>query len=138
MHELYKLKDMLCEELKEYGSKSEMSAGSLDIVDKLSHAIKNLDKIIEKYEEEEGYSGNYMYERGGNRGGSYAYARGRGRGSNARRDSMGRYSSARDGGYSRNDGKEEMVMHLREMMQDAPNERTRTRIQELIQDFEMQ
>ena len=46
MHELYKLKDMLCEELKEYGSKSEMSAGSLEIVDKLSHAIKNLDKII--------------------------------------------------------------------------------------------
>lgn len=140
MHELYKLKDMLCEELKEYGSKSEMSAGSLEIVDKLSHAIKNLDKIIEKYEEEEeGYSGNYMYERGGNRGGNYAYARGgRGRGSNARRDSMGRYSSARDGGYSRNDGKEEMVMQLREMMQDAPNERTRTRIQELIQDFEMQ
>ena len=140
MHELYKLKDMLCEELKEYGSKSEMSAGSLEIVDKLSHAIKNLDKIIEKYEEEEeGYSGNYMYERGGNRGGNYAYARGgRGRGSNARRDSMGRYSSARDGGYSRNDGKDEMVMQLREMMQDAPNERTRTRIQELIQDFEMQ
>lgn len=141
MHELYKLKDMLCEELKEYGSK-EMSAGSLDIVDKLSHAIKNLDKIIEKYEEEEGYSSNYMYEgggsyqRGGNRGGSYAYARGRG--SNARRDSRGRYSSARDGGYSRNDGKEEMVMQLREMMQDAPNDRTRMRIQELIQEFEMQ
>lgn len=141
MHELYKLKDMLCEELKEYGSKSEMSAGSLEIIDKLSHAIKNLDKIIEKYEEEEGYSGNYMYDGGGSyrRGGSYAYARGgRGRGSNARRDSMGRYSSARDGGYSRNDGKEEMVMQLREMMQDAPNDRTRMRIQELIQEFEMQ
>ena len=142
MHELYKLKDMLCEELKEYGGKNEMSAGTLEIVDKLAHAIKNLDKIIEKYEEEEGYSGNYMYEGGGsyqrdgNRGGSYAYARGRG--ANARRDSRGRYSSARDGGYSRNDGKEEMVMQLREMMQDAPNERTRTRIQELIQDFEMQ
>lgn len=133
MHELYKLKDMLCEELKEYGSKSEMSAGSLEIVDKLSHAIKNLDKIIEKYEEEEeGYSGNYMYERGGNRGGSYAYTRSRG--ANARRDSMGRYSN----GYSRNDGKEEMVMQLREMMHDAPNDRTRMRIQELIQDFEMQ
>lgn len=127
MHELYKLKDMLCEELKEYGSK-EMSAGSLDIVDKLSHAIKNLDKIIEKYEEEEGYSSNYMYDGGGSypRGGSYA----RGRGTNARRDSMGR--------YSRNDGKEEMVMQLREMMQDAPNDRARMRIQELIREFEMQ
>lgn len=134
MHELYELKEKLMKELKEYGGGGDLSAGSLEIVDKLTHTIKNLCKIIEKHEEEEGYSGNYMYDgggsyqHGGNRGGSYAYARGRG--ANARRDSMGR--------YSRNDGKEEMVMQLREMMQDAPNDRTRMRIQELIQEFERQ
>lgn len=47
MHELHDLREMLCKELKEYGMKGDLSAGTLDIVDKLCHAIKNLDKIIE-------------------------------------------------------------------------------------------
>jgi len=101
MQELYDLKDMLCKELKEYGTKGELTAGSLDVVDKLTHAMKNLDKVIEAYEEEGEYSSasypdgmggsNRGYSREGNRGGSYrgSYARGR---MNARRDSMGRYS----------------------------------------------
>jgi hypothetical protein len=77
MSEMYELRDKLCDELKSYGKK-EMSAGSLDVVDKLAHAIKNIDKIIEN--DEEGYSGRYPHEYGR----SY-----RGR----KRDSMGRYSS---------------------------------------------
>lgn len=56
MDEIYELKEMLCKELEEYGRKGEMSAGSLEIVDKLAHAVKNLGKIIEMYEEEEKYS----------------------------------------------------------------------------------
>lgn len=135
MHELYELKEMLCKELKDYGKKGEMSTGTLDVVDKLAHTIKNLDKIIEAYEEEE-YSGRGSYEggsmRGSYRGGSYedgrSYARGRGR--NARRDSMGRYSSE---GYSRN---EDMVMQIRELMDDAPDERTRQEFQRFIQKLE--
>lgn len=141
MHELYELKEMLCEELKEYGKKGEMSTGSLEVVDKLAHTIKNLDKIIESYEEEE-YSGRGSYEDGSMRGsyrgsyegrGSYedgrsyerrSYARGRGR--NARRDSRGRYSSE---GYSRN---EDMAMQIREMMEDAPDERTRQEFQRFL------
>lgn len=126
MHEIYELKEMLCKELEEYGRKGEISTGTLEVVDKLAHTVKNLGKIIEMGEEE-GYSGNYDYERGGNRGGSYArrggsyvYARGdnRGRGSNARRDSMGRYAS--EGGYSREDGIEEMVETVRSMMHELP------------------
>jgi hypothetical protein len=132
MHELYQLKEMLCNELEEYGSKGDLSAGSLEIVDKLAHALKNLDKIIETKEEESGeeYSGA-MYRRGGSyryddgmmtggsyRGGSYA----RGRGSNARRDSMGRYSSR--GGYSRAEGDmAEIVEELRGMMDSLPEEK---------------
>ena len=50
MHELYDLKEMLCNTLKEYSKKAEINTQSLDIVDKLAHAIKNLDKIIENYE----------------------------------------------------------------------------------------
>lgn len=139
MQDLYELKEMLCEELKEYGKKGELTTGSLDVVDKLSHTIKNLDKIIEKYEEDE-YSGNYMYdggsyERGGNRGGeSYrmsraSYARGRGR--NARRDSMGRYS--REGGYSRHG---DMIAELHELMQNAPDEHTKMEFQKFITKME--
>lgn len=140
MEELEKLKGMLCEELEQYGRKGEMSAGTLEIVDKLAHAIKNLDKIIEAYGEE--YSGAYdgSYEQGGmsgrrgsSRRGSYrgnsyrSYARGR----NAKRDSMGRYSRE---GYSRH---EDMIEELRELMEDAPDEQTRMEIQKLVEKMEM-
>ena len=146
MDALYELKDMLCEELEEYGKKDKLDVGTLEIVDKLAHTIKNLDKIIETYEED-GYSeayydgsyegtGNmgggsyarrYSRERGG-RGGSYAMARGdgRGRGSNARRDSMGRYS--RDNKM--------MVHELRELMEDAPDERTKMEFKKFIEKVE--
>lgn len=153
MHKLYELKEMLCEELKEYGGKK-LDAGSLEVIDKLAHAIKNIDKIIEAYEEEEysnamgggSYEGGGSYARGGgqggggnrggggrsNAGGSYAggsYARGRGRG--ARRDSMGRYS--REGGYSR--AEDDFRMELEELMQDAPNDRVRQKMQSIMSDM---
>jgi hypothetical protein len=145
MHEIYDLKEMLCKELEEYGKKGDLTAGSLDVVDKLAHTIKNLDKIIESYEENGEYSsrggsyaggmgmGGASYERGGRsyRGGNMggrSYARGRGR--NARRDAMGRYSTE---GYSRND---EMIEQLNDLMDDAPDERTRAEIQKFITKLE--
>lgn len=134
MHKIYELKDKLCEELEEYGDKK-LDAGNLAVIDSLSHTIKNLDKIIEKYEDED-YSSAYddgmmvgPYERGGNRYGSrYAMARGdgRGRGRNARRDSMGRYSS----------DSRMMVDELRELMNDAPDERTRMEFKRFIEKME--
>lgn len=178
MHGIYKVEEMLCEELEKIGEKDELTAGSLETADKLSHALKNVIKIIETYEEmegEDGYSsaggqggggnqggggqgnrggssyrgGSYARGGGGRRrsyegggGGSYARGDGRGRGSNAKRDSMGRYSSrggrySREGGYSRGEGTEDMVMELRELMQEAPNEEIRQRMQELISEVEM-
>lgn len=135
MHELYELKEMLMKELEEYGSKGEMSTGTLEVVDKLAHAAKNVGKIIEMCEEDEEYSGRTMPMYGGyyadGRGGSYArderrsYARG-GR-SYARRDSMGRYSRAE---------MNEMVSELRELMEDAPDERTKKEFQKFIQKIE--
>lgn len=132
MHELYELKEMLCKELEGYGKKGELSAGTLEIVDKLAHSIKNLDKIIEAKEMEEGgsyYDGGSYEGRSMNRGGSYrgSYARGR---RNARRDSMGRYSSE---GYSRAG---DIADQLREMMDDAPDESTRREIQRLVTKME--
>ena len=142
MHEIYELKDKLCEELEEYGKK-DLSAGSLDIVDKLAHTIKNLDKIIETYEEEGGdYSGRSYDDGMGGRSyardargrysrDGYAYASpGRGRGTNARRDSRGRYSNDE---YSR---AADMADRLRDIMHDAPNEQTKMEIQRLISKME--
>ena len=109
MHELYELKEKLCDELKKYGTK-ELSAGTLDVVDKLAHAVKNIDKIIEAYDD---YSGDYM-------GRSYA----------RRRDSMGRYSRV---GYSRSDISDK----LRQLMNEAPDDKTRQEIQSLVSRMEM-
>lgn len=148
MHKIY---EYICDELKGLEKKAEsgqnLSMAELEYLNKLTETKKNLLKI-EMLEEDSEYS-NAMggsYARGG-RGGrsnaSYAYSmddemsmRGgsyaRGRGRNARRDSMGRYSS--EGGYSRNDG---MIMELRELMQDAPDDRTRQEFERFIQKMEM-
>ena len=124
MHELHELKEKLLRELEEYGSK-ELSAGTLDVVDKLAHAVKNICKIIDEYGDD--YSGDmhpYM-------GGSYA------RGRNARRDAMGRYSSER--GYSRDgysrDG-EDLARQIRDLMAEAPDEHIRRDMEKLLRKVE--
>ena len=103
MKELYELKERLVDELKDYG-KTELTASNLEKIDKLAHAAKNVCKIIES--EDEGNSGHYPYAYRGDR--SY------------RRDSMGRYS--RDG----------LADKLRELMNEAPDEKSRSEIQRLI------
>lgn len=128
MNAMYELKDMLCDELEKITKKGELSAGSLDVVDKLTHSIKSLETIIAM--KESGYSqgnGNSYYGYGN----SYA----RGRTGNVKRDSMGRYSRERGGysrGYSREDGKEEMISQLEDIMQDATDEKMRKAIQKCI------
>ena len=109
MKELHDLREMLCEELKEYGRKGEISTGSLAAIDTIAHAIKNIDKIID----DDGYSGRY--DDGIVRG---SYAR--------RRDSMGRYSR---NGYSMSDFSEK----LRHLMEEAPDDHSRMEIQRLIE-----
>ena len=109
MNELHELKEILCDELKEYGHKGKLSAGDLDIVDKLSHTVKNLNKIMEEYSgySESRYSNDY-----------YSSAR--------RRDSMGRYS--RDNHM--------MINELKNLMNDAPDERTRMEFKTFIDKME--
>lgn len=131
MHKMEELKEMLCEELEKITKKGELSAGSLDVIDKLTHSIKSIDTIIAM--EDTGYSNEP----------GYSYARGRGR--NARRDSMGRYSresindnrgGSYERGYSRADAKEELMMELRELEQDASDEETRYMIKKWIKQLE--
>lgn len=131
---IYKIEDMLCNEMDKLAERDEFASGSLDFVDKLTHALKSVKTIIAM--DEAGYSNDdKMYD---NRGGSYdgeSYARGR-RG-NVRRDSMGRYS--RDGGsyrgydrrgYSRDEAKDELMEHLNEMERSAKDEDTRRMVRE--------
>lgn len=127
MNEIYELKERLLKELEEYGRKGDLSTGSLDVVDKLAHTVKNLCKILE--ESEDGYSNgmrSYTDGRMYNDGRSYA----RGRTGTVRRDSMGRYSR---NGYSYDS--EGMVDQLRDMMADAP-EHVKSDIQRLISKVE--
>ena len=134
MDGIYDLKEMLCKELEEYGKKGDLSAGTLDIVDKLAHAVKNLDKIIEADEGGSYYSGE-SYEGRSMRGGSYgggSYERGgrSNRGSYRGSYARGRYSRE---GYSR---KGEIAEQLRDLMEEAPDEKTRQEIQKLVMKME--
>ena len=146
MHDLYRLKENLVKELEELG-KQDLSKSSLDTVDKLAHAAKNVAKVIECCEEDEysnamgysrrgGYSrrmsyadgrsyandgsDNYVRPDGSYRDGGMSYARGRGAG--AKRDSMGRYSRAED----------ETIMQLEQLMDTAQDEHTRKEIRKIL------
>ena len=141
MHELYDDLEDMCETLAKELSKTneklekaggQISSGDVDYIDKLTHAIKSIKTTKAMMESEDDYSGagydmrmGRSYARGGR--GDYnrmSYARGRGR--NARRDSMGRYSSDNN----------EMIMELRELMEDAPDEKTRMEFDRFIKKME--
>lgn len=113
---LEKVRDMLCDELDEIAEKDELTAGSLEAIDKLTHSIKSIDTILAM--QDAGYS-----ERG------YSYAP-------RKRDRMGRYprdyDSRRDGRYSYAEGKEAVKEHLEMAMREATDEKTRREIQHMI------
>lgn len=126
MKHLEDLRETLCRELNEIAEKGELSAGDLETVDKLTHTLKNLDKIMMggEYSNAGDWYAMGNYGRDGYRvdyrdGTSY-----RGR----KRDSMGR--------YSRTDAKEEISDKLRRMMDDAPDSRTREALEKALRCME--
>lgn len=140
MHDLISLKEMLCDELAEYGKRDTLTQNSLEMIDKLAHATKNLCKIIEAYEEEEygmsngmsrdgrsyeGGSGRSYYGRSGYSRDGYYYDGGM----------SGRRGRARNGRFVSRDGSE-MAHKLREMMADAPDESVKREIQRLADKME--
>lgn len=140
---MHKLMEYVCDELEELEKKADkgkLSMSEIEYADKLAHLKKNLLRSDELMDE--GYSGDTykepsrMYPYSYDGGSSYA----RGRGSNAKRDSRGRYSS--DSGYGRyaRDGysmdSREIVQELRNLMNDAPDERTRQEFQHFITKME--
>ena len=122
MHELKKRFEKELEQYMHMGDKITM--GELETIHKITDTIKNLDKIMMLEDEEGGYSQAGEMRVGMNRvgnmmpGGGYSYRR-------QRRDSRGRYS--REGGYSYDDGMEELHELLDEMMETA-DERTKSAI----------
>lgn len=123
MRDMYKLREMLCEELEGYAKRGNLSSGDLETVHTLTDTIKNIDKI----------------ELLADDGSEYSHAR-------RRRDSMGRYSSTaerydggwrtdrypRDDGYSRTDGKQR-IMDILESMIDGVQGTDRQTIERLLE-----
>ena len=111
------MKVIFLQDVKGSGKKGELNSASLEMVDTLAHACKNICKIIEACEDEE-YSSR-MSRR------SYrSYDDGMSR----RRDPMGRYAVERGRAYS--SGEEE---DLERMMQNAKDEHTRRALQQALQ-----
>ena len=156
---LYELCDALNGKLDEYMEQIRKANGKLEnndvaLLDKLAHAIKSTKTTIAMLEaEDKGYSGRYWdgryyfdgepsmeeasnrgsYRGGGGssrvsyEGGSYA----RGRGTYANRDKMGRYAER---GYSREDAKEDFKDELEELMDKAPDEQARKKLEKLMRE----
>lgn len=115
------------EKIRQAGGK--LSGEDLTYLDKLTHTLKSLKTTIAMMEADDGESGMYGNEgsyrgrsRNSYRGGN-SYARGR--------DRMGRFTSRR--GYSYDDG---MIDELRELMESAPDERTKAEFRQFITKLE--
>ena len=119
LHELCRALTEELETLNEKLRHGGMTAGDLQSIDTLAHALKCIKTIIAMSESDYSYDGGNS-----NRGRSYedrSYARGRG----AKRDSMGRYS--REDGYSYGD----QMAEIREMIRGLPEEKRRMLMSEL-------
>ena len=131
MKDLESLGDVLSEKISEKTRKIKnggMNDGDLETVDKLTHALASVKKI-EAFVEDDGYSGYWPTD--GSYRGMYrnSYAHG-----GRRRDSMGRYSHSRYGrGYS---GDDNMIAQLRELMEEAKDDKTRQEFQKFINKVE--
>lgn len=137
MHKLYELKQNIVEELERQAEKG-LTRETLPTIDTLAHAGKNICKLIESCEQEQGgsyampdgsydgsmagsyrrsYGGPWSGGANGREGAGMSGARGRMR---AARDSMGRYSRASyAGGYSGHDTSE-FAEELRKMGMNLP------------------
>mgnify|MGYP003293382931 CR=1 FL=1 len=145
---MHKLIEYICDELEELegkvGSGEKLSVAEIEYMSLLAESKKDLLKGEELMDG--GYSGRGYSRRGYSRregresrdGRMYYDGRAydgrsyeRGRGGSSRRGSMGRYSNE----YSMDT--DSMVSELSEMMNEAPDERTRKEIQKLIDKIEM-
>lgn len=127
---LHELCETVSRELEECNDKIRMAGGKLspgdvEYLDKITHMLKSIKTTIAMMEaEEDGYSENW---------GGMSYAGGRGyrgnsmaRGGRGRRNNnpMGRNQYSREG-YSYEDGMEDLLVEMRGMMGELPEEKRR-------------
>lgn len=116
----------------------------IEYIDKLAHIKKDIlasEAMWESSDYSEAGGGSYgSYARNSGRSNARSGAYARGRGSNARRDSMGRYSrdgGSYDGGYNGgySGAEDDFRMEVQELMQSAPNEQIRMKLQKLMSEM---
>ena len=157
---LYELCETISMELESCNEKirqanGKLSPGDIDYLNKLTHTMKSLKAVIAMLEaQDSGYSGHFWdgryycdggnsmegssnrgsygsYEGGSNRG-SYESSNARGRGRGANRDRRGRYAER---GYSRADAEEDFRTEVEELMNKAPDEQSRKKLEKLMQEM---
>ena len=130
MHKMMMLRDNLVDELEKFADKP-LNEQSLDLVDKLAHAIKCIDTVSAmERADHDGYSGR-MYRDGMSRrtyrddysgdgvsGRRYFYTQRDGMSGMRRRDSLGRYAD----GYSHDEAKDRLMGEMENMMGDVSPE----------------
>ena len=129
--ELREMKDTIANEIAQANQEikkagGDLNTGDIEMIDKLTHAMKSLVTTCAMLEnEDDGYSGDYMPM------GPYYTKRGR-----DRNGYSGNY-----GGYSRNESRYsrngysrggEWNDHLRQLMDEAPDEATRMEVKKLM------
>lgn len=130
MHKMMILRDNLMDELEKFADKP-MNEQSLDLVDKLAHAIKCIDTVSAmERAENDGYSGRLYrdgmsrrtyrddYSGDGVSGRRYFYTQRDGMSGMRRRDSMGRYAD----GYSHDEAKDRLMGEMEGMMNNVSPE----------------
>lgn len=95
----------------------------VELASKLIDIAKDVHCIWDYEDKMQNMDDNYSY--------NYSYAR---KGNMMNRNSRGQFTNRM--GYSRNDAKEEYIDQLRELMDGAPDDRTREHIQRMIRDME--
>lgn len=143
---VYKELDMANEKIKSAGG--EVSGGDVEFLDRLTHILKNIKTSIAMCEEDmmdEGssgyYDGRYLYNdmsMDNGRGGMYARggrsgARGGRSNSYARSGREGSYArGGRSGRYTRDNAREDFMGEIEELMEKAPDERTRQKFERFM------
>lgn len=130
------LKEMLCDELDKIASKGELTAGSLDTVQKLTHSLKSIETIMAMEDYGDSYEdGSYRSYEGGSRR-SYE-----GRGSNERgrsyRGSYARRGGNRGGGRSRRMySGDDIEERITELMNEVDEPKVRQALQKALEKME--
>ena len=135
MHKMMMLRENLMDELEKFADKP-LNDQSLEIVDKLAHAIKCIDTVVAMEQQESresrvsrGYSGRSYRDGGGMSGRRYRddYSedgmsgrryRDGGMSGRRRRDSLGRYAD----GYSNDEAKDRLMSEMEGMMNNVSPE----------------